>query len=74
MRDNFHGNSDIDILIQFAPHTRQGLLTIAKIKYELKKKVSISVDIALQYSVKNSENWIRRNEILGTVQIIYEQR
>ena len=31
--NQFHPDSDIDILIRLAPNTRQGLLTLAKIKH-----------------------------------------
>ena len=73
MSDQFHATSDIDILLCFAPNTRQGLLTLAKIKHELEASTGREVDIALKESVENSENWIRRHEILKTAQVIYEQ-
>jgi len=72
--NRFYTNSDIDILIRFAPNTRQGLLTLAKIKYELETSTGRIVDIALKESIETSENWIRRNEILKMAQVIYEQR
>lgn len=74
LNDQFHAASDIDILITFEPNARQGLLTLAKIKHELEDSIGRKVDIALKESVENSENWIRRNEILKTAQVIYEQR
>jgi predicted nucleotidyltransferase len=72
--EQFHADSDIDILIRFAPNTRQGLLILAKIKHELEASTGRSVDIALKEAIETSENWIRRNEILKTAQVIYEQR
>ena len=72
--NQFHTDSDIDILIRFAPNTRQGLLTLAKIKHELETSTGRIVDIALKESIETSENWIPRNEILETAQVIYEQR
>jgi predicted nucleotidyltransferase len=30
LRSDFNSNSDIDILLRFAPHARQGLLTLGK--------------------------------------------
>ncbi len=73
LSDRFHADSDIDILIRFAPNARQGLLTIAKIKHELEDSIGREVDIAVKESIENSENWIRRQEILKTAQVIYEQ-
>jgi uncharacterized protein len=74
LSDRFNPDSDIDILIHFAPEARQGLFTLAKIKHELEASTGREVDIAIKESVENSENWIRRNEILKTAQVIYEQR
>jgi predicted nucleotidyltransferase len=74
LRADFHGDSDIDLLLHFSPQAQQGLLTLAKIKHELETHSGRTVDIALKESVENSENWIRRNEILKTAQVIYEQR
>ena len=74
LSDQFHADSDIDILIRFEPNARQGLLTLAKIKHELEASIGREVDIALKESIENSENWIRRNEIFKTTQVIYEQR
>jgi predicted nucleotidyltransferase len=74
LSDQFNPDSDIDILIRFAPDARQGLLTLSKIKHELEARIGREVDLALKDSIETSENWIRRNEILKTAQVIYEQR
>lgn len=74
LREDFQPCSDIDFLITFAPNARQGLLTLAKIKHELELMLDRPVDLALKDSIKTSENWIIRREILTTAQIIYEQR
>lgn len=74
LSDQFNPDSDIDFLIHFAPEARQGLLTLAKIKHELEASTGREIDIALKESIENSENWIRRHEILKTAQVIYEQR
>ncbi len=74
LREDFNQDSDIDILIQFAPYARQGLLTLAKLKHYLEDMTQRSVDIVVQESIENSENWIRKEQILNTAQIIYEKR
>jgi uncharacterized protein len=70
----FHTYRDIDILIRLAPNTRQGLLTLAKIKHNLEASTGRVIDIALKKAIGDSENWIRRKAILKTAQVIYEQR
>ncbi|ACK68267.1 DNA polymerase beta domain protein region [Rippkaea orientalis PCC 8801] len=72
--DQFHVDSDIDILIRFRPNTPQGLLTLAQIKHDLENRIGRTVDIAIKQSVENSENPIRRDQILKTSQVIYAQR
>ena len=72
--DRFHSDIGIDILIRPATNTRQDLLTLAKIKHDLEASTGRVVDIALKEAMGDSENWIRLNEILKTVQVIYEQR
>lgn len=74
LREDFRDDSDIDLLLHFAPQAKQGLLTLAKIKHELEAHSGRKIDIALKESVENSENWIRRHEILKTAQVIYEPR
>ena len=74
LRDDFNENSDIDLLIQFEPDARQGLLMLAKLKHHLEDMTQRSVDVVVQESVENSENWIRKQEILNTAQVIYCQQ
>jgi len=74
LRDDFREDSDIDLLLTFAPDARQGLLTLAKIKHQLESRLNRPVDLASEASIAASDNWIRRQEILSTVQTIYEQR
>ncbi|WP_107671093.1 nucleotidyltransferase family protein [Cyanothece sp. BG0011] len=71
LRDDFNENSDIDLLIQFNPDARQGLLTLARLKHHLEDMTQRSVDVVVQESIENSENWIRKQEIFKTAQIIY---
>jgi hypothetical protein len=73
LREDFRDDSDIDLLLHFSPQAKQGLLTLAKIKHELEAQSGRKIDIALKESIENSENWIRRNEILKAARIIYEQ-
>ncbi|MGB7057305.1 MAG: hypothetical protein WBD58_06340, partial [Geitlerinemataceae cyanobacterium] len=44
------------------------------IEYELEERCDRKVDVLTQKSVANSSNWIRRQEILNTAQVIYESR
>jgi predicted nucleotidyltransferase len=35
LRDDFRPDSDVDVLITFAPDAKRGLMTLAKMKHEL---------------------------------------
>lgn len=74
LRDDFRPDSDIDVLITFAPDAKRGLMTLAKMKYELEDLLGREVDLVSKYAIETSHNWIRRNEILGTAQVIYVAR
>jgi uncharacterized protein len=74
LRDDFRSDSDIDVLITFAPDAKRGLLALAKMKYELEDLLGREVDLVSKHAIETSHNWIRRNEILGTAQVIYVVR
>ncbi|ACK71877.1 DNA polymerase beta domain protein region [Gloeothece citriformis PCC 7424] len=74
LRSDFNDNSDIDVLLKFAPNARQGLLTLARIKHQLEEFTGREVDLLIWQSIEKSENPIRQAEILSSAQIIYEQR
>ena len=74
LRDDFRPDSDIDVLITFAQDAKRGLMTLAKMKYELEDLLGREVDLVSKYAIETSHNWIRRNEILGTAQVIYVAR
>jgi predicted nucleotidyltransferase len=72
LREDFHEDSDIDLLISFAPEAPQGLLTLAKIKHQLEFLLNHTVDLVVKDAIQNGDNWIRRQEILNTAVTIYE--
>uniref|UniRef100_A0A832H347 Nucleotidyltransferase n=1 Tax=Oscillatoriales cyanobacterium SpSt-402 TaxID=2282168 RepID=A0A832H347_9CYAN len=74
LRDDFRPDSDIDVLITFAPDAKRGLMTLAKMKCQLEDFLGRQVDLVSKSAVETSHNWIRRNEILGTAQVIYVAR
>lgn len=74
LRDNFHPNSDVDILVTFIPDAKISLLDLVDMQYELEDLLDRKVDLLTKKSVIDSPNWIRRQEILHTSEIIYESR
>ena len=73
LRNDFHPNSDVDVIVQFAPDSICGLLELVRMKRELEVVFGRKVDLLTMKSIEQSENWIRRKEILGTARLIYVQ-
>ena len=73
LRDDFHANSDIDVMVKFNSYARWGF-EFVDIKQELEKLFGRKVDLLTKASIENSSNWIRRKEILGTTRLIYASR
>jgi len=76
LRDAFRPDSDIDMLVVFDhranPHL--SLMDLVGIEYQLEEMVGRKVDFIEKRSIIDSDNWIRRKNILNTAQVIYESR
>ncbi|MGL5083796.1 MAG: nucleotidyltransferase family protein [Microcoleaceae cyanobacterium] len=73
LRDDFRPDSDLDVLVSFFPHAPWTLLDLVIMQQELQQIVQRDVDLIEKRVIEKSENWIRRNEILNTAQVIYSQ-
>lgn len=71
LRDDFRPDSDIDILVAFAPTANWGLLEHVQMQHELEAILDRTVDLISKRAIERSSNWIRRQEILSTAQPIY---
>ncbi|MBP0030839.1 nucleotidyltransferase family protein [Roseofilum sp. Guam] len=74
LRDDFNSNSDIDFLFTFSPDARWGLFKVMEMQQELENLVCRPIDFVSKRAIEHSENWLRREEILGNAEIIYEAR
>jgi uncharacterized protein len=74
LRDDFCLSSDIDVLITFSPQAKKGLLTLAQMREELQHLFNRDIDIVSRPALEASSNWILRNNILNSAQVIYAQR
>ncbi|MEX0587136.1 MAG: nucleotidyltransferase domain-containing protein [Pirellulales bacterium] len=71
LRDDFRPDSDVDVLVTFADEAAWGLWDVVKAEEELRDLVGRPVDLVDRRTIENSENWIRRREILGAARTIY---
>lgn len=71
LREDFHSESDIDILVTFSPDTQYGLFDLVEMEDELKKLFGRSVDMVEKEAIIQSKNYIRRRNILENIEVIY---
>ncbi len=68
LRAGFNSESDVDVLVTFAPKTQVGLFELAQMQMELESLLKRPVDLVEKASLRNP---YRRREILKTAQIVY---
>jgi predicted nucleotidyltransferase len=66
LRDDFRPDSDVDVLVAFAPTARRGLFDLVEMEAELAGLFGRRVDLVTRRAVEESDNWIRRREILDS--------
>ncbi|MCL4254332.1 MAG: nucleotidyltransferase domain-containing protein [Anaerolineae bacterium] len=71
LRDDFSPDSDVDILLTFAPDAIYTLFDLVEMHHDLRDVVGRDVDIVDRRAMEQSHNYIRRNAILETYQVIY---
>lgn len=71
LRDDFRPDSDIDILITFAPEAKRGLTETMQMRDQLQAIFDRKVDLIVKAAIERSENWLRRKNILESAQTIY---
>lgn len=71
LRDDFDAESDVDVLVVFAPDAKISLFRLVTAEEELKALVGRRVDLVERRAVEESPNWIRRRSILNSTRLIY---
>jgi predicted nucleotidyltransferase len=71
LRSDFRPDSDIDVLISFAPQARVTLFDMARMQTELKDIFKRDVDLVSRRGLENSRNYLRRKQILDSAQVIH---
>lgn len=74
LRDDFRPDSDVDVLVSFAPDARWSLFDHVRMEDELSALLGRKVDVVSRRAIEQSENWIRRKAILGSAEAVYVAR
>ena len=68
LRDDFRPDSDVDVLITFAPDAQPSLMDLVLMQDELGRLFGRDVDLVEKPGLRNP---FRRREILRTVEMVY---
>jgi predicted nucleotidyltransferase len=68
---HFRPDSDIDLLVTFAPDATWSLLDHLRMEEELTAMLGRPVDLVSRRAIERSANWIRREAILGSAEVVY---
>jgi hypothetical protein len=71
LRDDFRPDSDVDVMVSFAPQVRRTLLDLAAMQEELEGILGRKVDLLTRRGVEQARNSLRRQEILASAETIY---
>jgi uncharacterized protein len=74
LRDDFRPDSDVDVLVTFAPGVECSLFDHIAMEEELAALLSRKVDLVSRRAIERSSNWIRRKAILETAEPFYAAR
>ena len=66
LRPDFRPDSDVDVMVTFAPEARRTLYDLVQMQDELVELFGRKVDLLVRDGVERSPNRRRRNEILNT--------
>ena len=74
LRDDFRPDSDVDVLVTFAPEADWSLFDHVDMQEELSGILGRKVDLVSRRAIERSANWIRRRAILSTAEPYYVAR
>lgn len=71
LRDDFGPDSGLDFLAAFTDHADWGLFDHIQIQLDLSRLFGRKVDLISQRGLEQSHNWLLKEEILGTAQVLF---
>ena len=74
LRDDFRPDSDLDLLVSFAPNADWSLLDHVAMEEELSAVFKRKVDLVSRRAVERSANWIRQKAILESAEPYFVPR
>ena len=73
VREDFRQDSDVDVLVTFAPDAPVTLFSLPRMADELRQMFGREVDLLSRRGVEQSRNIQRRDEILHNAEVVYHE-
>ena len=70
LRADFRPDSDVDVLVTFSDDADWGLLAHIQMQQELATLLQRPIDLISKRALERSRNWMRRDAILNTAQVL----
>lgn len=71
VREDFHSDSDVDVLVTFDQKSEWGLTEMMQMQDELETRFGRPVDLIVKAALESSPNWLRKQDILQGAQVVY---
>jgi len=71
LREDFGPDSDVDVLVRFAPEAEHSLFDMVRMEDELRALLGRNVDLVSRRGIESSRNPLRRRAILESAEVIY---
>jgi predicted nucleotidyltransferase len=71
LRDDFGPDSDVDVLVSFAPDAHWSLFDMVHMQEEIEEILGRQVDLVSRRAIEASRNYIRRKAILSSAEVVY---
>ncbi len=71
LRDDFRPDSDVDVLVTFAPDAKWSLFDHVDMEDELEKILGRPVDLVSRRGIERSRNPFRRKAILESARVVH---
>ncbi|GAG12861.1 unnamed protein product [marine sediment metagenome] len=71
LRADFGPDSDVDVLVEFEHGQKHGLMDLVRMEEELTEMFGQKADLVERRAVERSENYIRRQHVLESVEEVY---
>lgn len=68
---DFGKDSDVDLLVEFEPGEQWSLMDLVKAENEFAELLGRKVELVDRQNLQRSANWIRREHILRSAEVVY---